>query len=250
MGEEHSLAEIVLQCLTDDRVTRPTAQEIVRKLDKEIEKIDRKRKIAFTGRAKLSFLALGEAHVGKTCILQRFVNPQFNHELVDHTVGIGSYTTTITHNGIAFGLYLVDTAGQERFSSIPPLLLRESDAVFLVFDISDRRSYTEIPQFIQMVEKHSRYEVSLVLVGNKVDIASRKVPQEEAREFAREHAMPYIETSVKTGQNIEHLFEQVVQMVYDRLDLADIHVYFPDVVPPRAPQGICGKLGAWFGSSS
>ena len=240
MGEEHSLAEIVLQCLTDNRVTRPTAQEIVRKLDKEKEKIDRKRKIASTGRAKLNILALGKSHVGKTCILERFVNPEFDHELVIPTIGVGAYTTTVTHNGIAFGLYMEDTAGQEIFGSIPPILLRNPDAVLLVFDISKRPSYKKIPHYIQMVETHSRFEVSLILVGNKVDrITSREVPQEEAQKFARKYAMPYIETSVKTGQNIEHLFEQVVQMVYDRLDLADIHVYFPDVVPPRAPQGSC-----------
>ena len=248
MGPGHCLEGVVLGCLENDSNARPTTEKIIERLTAEKEKVQRKTRIAATGAAKLKFLALGGVHVGKTCILEKFVNPAFDTKLdVIPTIGTDGLTTTISHNGVLFSLFLVDTAGQERFKSIPPILFRDLDAILLVFDISEPTSFDKIPGVLQMVSSHSRYDISMVLVGNKTD-QTRKVTQQKAEKFAREIGMPYIETSAKTGHNIDRLFEMVVQMVYDRLDLGDIENFFPraDARNEESDGGLCEKFRSWF----
>ena len=105
-----------------------------------------------------------------------------------------------------------DTAGHERFRSITYSYYRGANAIIIVFDITDKKSFLSITEWLKQIEKHAKENVFKFLVGNKSDLAEeRKVTFEEAKEYADKHDLPYIETSAKEGININELFESSIK---------------------------------------
>ena len=213
--------------LMPERTRRSHARPTSGDLSSKKWQIGEKSRVVRGGRVILKVVILGASGVGKTCIMRRYLHPQFDITKVVPTLGLGIYFKAVSHKGIPIIIQMEDTAGQERYRSLVPLYLRDANAILLVFDTSERQSFTEdVPYYLRLVASmFDVREVSMVLVGNKVDKARRQVDQSEAFAFAQGYGMRYIETSVKTGHNIEQLFEMVVEMVYNRLDLGDIQDY-------------------------
>ena len=145
---------------------------------------------------------IGNTGVGKTCIIKRLINQQFEEE---HgvTIGVefGSYGMIVPENNIV-KLQIWDTAGQESFRSITRNFYRDSNGVFLVFDLTNRQSFEDLKtQWLNEVRDETSARVVIYLIGNLADLEEeREVPFEEALEFARnEQFSHYVETSAKTG---------------------------------------------------
>ena len=81
-----------------------------------------------------------------------------------------------------------------------------------MFDITDKKSFLSITEWLKQIEKHAKENVIKFLVGNKIDLTDqRKVSYDEAKQYADEHELPYIETSTKEGININELFESSIK---------------------------------------
>ena len=229
MGE-HKLKKIALQCIEDSSKDRPSAEGLFKWLHYEWTKILQKRKIAQAKAPKLEISVLGQSGAGKSCLISRFLDSEFD-ERVMPTIGQALRTTNIYHLGKQYCLQIEDTAGQELFRSIAPASLNGIQGVVLVFDLTDQRSlFVSIPEMEQLVKEHAPDSISRILVGNKADLADaqqskREISQEEAKRFAQERGIPYIETSASSGKNVERAFELIAKEIYDTLDLSDIDTY-------------------------
>ena len=84
----------------------------------------------------------------------------------------------------------------------------------MVYDISSKESLEHIPDFIEKYKKLCPKEVLMVLVGNKCD-QERKVSTEEGQKFAKENGMLFNETSAKTGDNVEKLFQESINEIHE-----------------------------------
>lgn len=125
-------------------------------------------------------------------------------------------------DGTKIKLQLWDTAGQERFRSITKSYYRNSVGALLVYDTCNRPSFDHIPLWMKEATRHIEpRRPAFALIGCKMDLANnsgqRAVSLEEARAFADSHDMPHIETSAKSGANVEHAFRAVTQQVYNRV---------------------------------
>ena len=241
------LREIVLQCIDDSSEKRPSAAEVSEWLRIELSKIEhQKRNIADNKKCPtITISVLGQSNVGKSCLISRFVDHSFIGK-VDATCGMDVRCGGINLHGKEFRLHLVDTAGSERFNSIFPNLIRHVQGVVLVFDITNRSSFEDaIPQMLAIVENHAPDYTSLILVGNKADLADqdalkreREIAKEEAEQFAQQLRIRYVETSALSGQNIEEVFELISKDIYDTLDLSDIEIGIPGA-PSDAGSDCC-----------
>lgn len=157
-------------------------------------------------------LLVGESGVGKSSILTRYVDETFTDGFIS-TIGVDFRIKSLKHNGREVKLQIWDTAGQERFRTIVSSYYRGAQGVFVVFDVGNRMSFEGIPEWLQSIERMCRDDVVKVLIGNKADLKHRMVKENEARQFAIENEMGYIETSAKSSINIEHAFE----LMCDRL---------------------------------
>ena len=165
---------------------------------------------------KLKLIVVGNQGTGKSSILNRFVNETFE-ENYQATIGLDFQSKNITIHDQDVRLIIYDTAGQEKFRSLIPMYIRESQIILLVYDISDKESFDSIPIWIQEVKDVLNKEVVFVLIGNKIDLENqRKVSFEEGKKLAEQNNFIFQEVSAKTGKNFENLFEvKIYESVYN-----------------------------------
>lgn len=111
-----------------------------------------------------------------------------------------------------------DTAGQERFRTITASYYRGAHGIIVVYDITDRESFDNVKQWLNEIAKHGTEGVKVLLVGNKCDLADKRdVSYDEARSFADEHGMPFIETSAKDNTAVTDAFIQMARQIKSRM---------------------------------
>ena len=156
-------------------------------------------------------LLLGDSDVGKSSLILRYTDETFNSKLIN-SIGVDFKMKKKEIDGKIIKVQIWDTAGHERFRSITYSYYRGANAIIIVFDLSDKKSFISITEWLKQIEKHANANVFKFLVGNKSDLVDeRKVTYEEAKQYADEHELPYIETSAKEGINITELFDSSIK---------------------------------------
>ncbi|KAF4667167.1 hypothetical protein FOL47_003701 [Perkinsus chesapeaki] len=155
---------------------------------------------------------LGDASVGKTSLVQRFVHNSFA-ETVQTTIGAAFSTQDLLVPGsnrlIKFEIW--DTAGQERFRSLAPMYYRNASCAIVVYDQTSMASFERAKDWIKQLSMVNNPNIVVALAGNKMDVADQEVPVALAREYAITHGLVFCQTSAKTGQNVVALFEAIAQ---------------------------------------
>ena len=158
-------------------------------------------------------LLIGNSSVGKSSLLVRFVDDVWEENFVP-TIGVDFKLKTLDVNGKKVKLQIWDTAGQERFKNITASYYRGGNGVLVVYDITDRDSFTNLTSWLIEIEKNANKNVFKLLIGNKNDLESeRKVTTEEGKEFADSNGMKFIETSAKTADKVYEAFELLTQEI-------------------------------------
>ncbi|KAF8514702.1 ras-domain-containing protein [Hysterangium stoloniferum] len=111
-------------------------------------------------------------------------------------------------------LDIIDTAGQEEYSSLRDRYMRTAQACIIVFSLKSRHTFERVEvyhQFCCRIRESSNMPV--VICANKADLTyERQVSSAEAQAMAATLGVPLFETSAKTGQNIEAAFIKLVQI--------------------------------------
>lgn len=174
-------------------------------------------------------ILIGDSTVGKSSLLKYFTDGKFA-EISDPTVGVDFFARLIeVRDGTRIKLQLWDTAGQERFRSITKSYYRNSVGVLLVYDICNRASFEHIPLWMMEAKRHIEpHRPVFALVGCKLDLirsgAVKEVTEDEVKAFASQHDLYHIETSARTGLNVEEAFAAVTQEVYNRIQSGEYKV--------------------------
>lgn len=185
-------------------------------------------------------VVVGDSFVGKTSLIHRYV---------DHEAPTGDYKVTL---GVEFKIKTLelpdlakvvkmqmwDTAGQERFHSLTRSFWRRAAGIIIVFAVDSRDSFTHIATHwlpeVETVMKEEGCSFAL-LIGNKCDLPDeeRVVTADEARRFAREHDLGYVETSALTSENVERAFYKFAHTLTKRFLMAQC-----THGSPRKPNGV------------
>jgi Ras-related protein Rab-6A len=153
---------------------------------------------------KLIFL--GDQYVGKSSILNRFYQDKFEADY-QATIGLDFHSKNVTINGNNIRLLLYDTAGQEKFKSLIPMYIRDANIILVVYDITNRDTFTHTEHWVNETKDLKRDDAIFVLVGNKIDLEeNRVVTKKEAEDFATEKGFLFHEVSAKTGEQVQELF--------------------------------------------
>ncbi|RDE14998.1 MAG: hypothetical protein C4K48_05225 [Candidatus Thorarchaeota archaeon] len=166
-------------------------------------------------------VVLGEGAVGKTAIVTRFSHGFFR---TDYKTTIGSQFAVKNveivkseREKVTVKLQIWDVAGQSRFQILRPMYYRGSSGGILVYDVTRRRTFIVLQEWLEELHKALGKDIPLILVANKTDLPDRVVEPSEGREFADSRSMPYVESSAKTGEGIIDIFEQLARvLVADR----------------------------------
>ncbi|XP_032672639.1 ras-related protein Rab-37-like isoform X2 [Odontomachus brunneus] len=157
-------------------------------------------------------MLLGDSGVGKTCLLTRFRDGRFLAGNYITTVGIDFRNKVVTVDETPIKLQIWDTAGQERFRSVTHAYYRDAHALLLLYDVTNKASYDNIRAWLSEIREHANEDVVIMLLGNKSDCGTERiVKREDGERLAKEYKVPFMETSAKTGLNVELAFLAVAR---------------------------------------
>ena len=151
-------------------------------------------------RHKIIFV--GDASTGKTSIINRIIDNPFN-DTYEVSIGIDFMSKNIRFRGQNIKIQIWDSAGQEKYKGLIPSYVRNSSIVFIVYDVSNRSSFDNVPNWISFVKNIEK--TTIVLCGNKIDL-ERKVEKNDGEELAKKEGLTFFECSAKTNENIKNMF--------------------------------------------
>ena len=162
-----------------------------------------------------NIITLGCSEVGKTCIIQRYIDNEFCHSTIS-TIGIDCKSKIFTVNSIKYKIIYYDTAGQERYSSISSKYIKSANGVILVYDITNQKSFSKIQEWSNNLEKNNKNYIA-VLVGNKIDLESkREVSKNEGLTLANQLNVEFYETSCLTNENVEEMMDKISTLTINK----------------------------------
>ena len=146
---------------------------------------------------------LGDQSVGKTSLIHRFKYDQFEDNY-NATIGIDFITQKMYVGDRVITLNLWDTAGQEKFKSLIPSYIKDSQAIIVTYDITNRDSFESVEKWMSDARSlRDEDQAMVVLAGNKADMdEQRQVSTEEAENFAAMRDIMFYEISALSGQNV------------------------------------------------
>ncbi|CAI2379120.1 unnamed protein product [Moneuplotes crassus] len=183
----------------------------------------------------IKIILIGDSSVGKTCLINKFNDPNDNSNLeVNTTIGYEYCNKYFAQDDRIVQIHLWDTAGQERHRSMIGTYYRKTAGAVLVYDITDRTSFENCSAWIKELQENiplkpsenlvnkseSRYEENckLIIVGNKLDLEEQRcVSVEEGERLAEMNDAAFFETSAKTGLNVQGVFETLITKIVECL---------------------------------
>jgi small GTP-binding protein len=165
----------------------------------------------------LKIVVLGSAYVGKTSIINRYCNQVFNTE-VHSTIGAGFFTHPLQIDDKNITVMIWDTAGDERFRSVTPSILRGTRILVLVFDLTQPATFSELDVYLDLFLDTCKVDASgalpVLLLGNKCDLVQGAVAREAIDRWTQKNRVPlYYAVSAKSGKQIEEAFLEAVKFV-------------------------------------
>jgi small GTP-binding protein len=164
-------------------------------------------------------ILVGDSYVGKTNILSKYIKNEFNQN-TKSTVGVEFGTKILKIEDKIIKAQIWDTAGQERYKSITSTYYKGAKGAFIVYDITNRLSFESVDKWIQDLNLNSDKNITLLLIGNKIDLEDKRdVTKEEGEEKAKSFGLAFLETSALTGENIDKVFDHMLKEVYNKITI-------------------------------
>jgi len=171
---------------------------------------------------KLSIVVIGDTGTGKSCLLLQFVDRRFSasHDL---TIGVDFGCRVIELGDKSpkerVKLQIWDTAGQESFRSIARSYYRDAAGALLVYDVTRRETFQHLQRWLQETRQFSNSAICIAVVGNKLDLASRRaVSTTEGKQFSEDNGLMFIETSAKSSEGVDDAFLRLADKIYEKLE--------------------------------
>ncbi|KAK7908366.1 hypothetical protein PG985_015669 [Apiospora marii] len=195
--------------------------------------------------SSVKLVLLGEAAVGKSSLVLRFVNNDFQ-ENKEPTIGAAFLTQKCNLPTRTIKFEIWDTAGQERFASLAPMYYRNAQAALVVYDLTKPTSLIKAKHWVAELQRQASPGIVIALVGNKLDLTNasaaaaaggssededeessgaagggagdesgdaRKISTDEAKTYAEEESLLFFETSAKTGHNVSEVFTAIANAI-------------------------------------
>ena len=161
-------------------------------------------------------IIIGDTGVGKSNILSRYLKDEFRDDSKS-TVGVELGTKYLKIKDIGAKLQIWDTAGQERYKSITSSYYKGSHGCFIVYDITNEKTFENVDNWFKQAQKEASKEVSIILVGNKCDLENeRKISKEKGEEKAKTLNCPFFETSALSKIKIEDIFTEMINNIFEK----------------------------------
>ena len=180
-------------------------------------------------------IILGNQAVGKTSILEQYINKSFNNKY-KATLGANFLTKKVVMDKGEIMLQIWDTAGQELFQSLGTSFYRGSDACVLVFDVTSSKSFENLQpwreEFIFQIGQDQ--SIPFLVIANKIDLDDQRVVSKgRAKKWCDEYNLLYCECSAKNGVGIVDGFNELCMSILENAK-SDEDLFNPNIQLKRS----------------
>ncbi|EAL66754.1 Rab GTPase [Dictyostelium discoideum AX4] len=187
------------------------------------------------------YIIIGDMGVGKSCLLHQFTENKFVPDS-PHTIGVEFGTRIVDVNNKKIKLQIWDTAGQERFRAVTRSYYRGAAGALLVYDITRRITYNHLTTWLTDARNLTNPNTVIMLIGNKKDLeGQRDVTYEEASAFAKQNGLIFVESSAKTGENVEEAFLRTAKLIFQSVQEGNVDLIPDGGITKNPPQTITDK---------
>jgi small GTP-binding protein len=151
----------------------------------------------------LKLVILGDACVGKSCLINKFTTKQFR-EFEEPTIGAAFQAVRVSDAYLTLEVW--DTAGQERFRSLAPMYYRDANVALICYDITNKKSFESAKYWYKQIEENGNKDCIKIIVATKADLDDKREVEEVEQYLKSANVSYFMETSAKTGKNINKLF--------------------------------------------
>ncbi len=202
-------------------------------------------------------LIVGDASVGKTSIIKRYVHKTFTN-VSKPTIGVDFACKDVKWDeNTNIRLQLWDISGQERFSNMTRVYYKEAVAAFVVFDVTRHNTFESVQKWKIDLDKkvflpHTETPIPTILLANKVDLLDDKETEEYQEttrgnmdKYCKENGyVAWFEISAKNNTNIESAITKLISEILEKVNRDDTFTLHNSIVidePVQKSQGCCGK---------
>ena len=155
----------------------------------------------------LKIIVIGNTGVGKTNIIKRFKNDEFDNNSKS-TVGFEFISRDVIIQDKKIKLHIWDTAGQERYKSITSSFFRGCHGIISVFDLTKYQSFEAIDTWVKDARSVCGNDVPIFLIGNKTDLWDLCIVKKEdaLQKVNKLGLIDYMETSAYMNIRIDEIF--------------------------------------------
>ena len=156
------------------------------------------------------YIIVGNSGIGKTSIIESFIDKKNFNENLQSTIGVGFYSKQIKLNDLSLKIHVWDTAGLERFFSITKNYFRETSVVIICYDITNINSFKKVKFWYDSVTQECDSNAIIVIVGNKNDLKNRRVSYDQGLQLSLNldptKNILFFETNIKNDPNLDRIF--------------------------------------------
>jgi len=162
---------------------------------------------------KLKVTLIGESQVGKTSLINQYVNNKFEDEYL-MTIGNDKMIKEIEINENKVRLEIWDTIGQENLRSANKIFMKNTDIALIVYDITNRQSFLNLNEFYkELIKMNERDKMIIGIAANKSDLyENTEVNKEEGEEYAKKINALYFESTATDHENVVNIFEELIKV--------------------------------------
>ena len=167
---------------------------------------------------QFKIILVGDTAVGKTSLVNRFMGSGFQENITCTIKADLKLKSLSLDPSTGVDLTVWDTCGQEKFRSMTRQYFKDAHGIILVYDVNNENSFKGLSLWLNEIKNNcNNNNVSIILVGNKIDLSERVISKEEGNEFAQKNGLLFVETSSKDGININLPFENLSNDIIQKI---------------------------------
>ena len=166
---------------------------------------------------RIKITSLGDGGTGKSCIIKRYCEEKFVSRYIS-TIGVDFGVKPMEINGYDVKVNFWDLSGHPEFYDVRNEFYKDTQGCLLVYDATSRRSFEQLDMWVQEATKFGVKDSTVWAVcANKCDKKNRAVTLREGLGWAEDNGMKHFETSAKSGENVNEVFDYLFATVVDSM---------------------------------
>jgi small GTP-binding protein len=171
-------------------------------------------------------IIIGPAAVGKSSLIRRFVDNKFSTDY-HFTLGVNFLSKLVEYEtGKYATLSIWDIGGQDRFQILRRNFYGGTQGALVIFDLSREQTFPKMQEWLSDLHQAIKKDIPTIIIGNKKDLISEigeVIIRDEVHQFAEKMGTLLIETSAKTGDNVEKAFVDLTRKIVQKISNSEVN---------------------------